>query len=219
MKKFLAILMCALLTLALAACGSSDGADVEVTAAPDEDTGSGEYAEAPADIPVIAAESTAVPDIAVSEYDYAPFSLTDTGFSMEYPSHWDRQPASKSVCFLEPVADGSVPGRIVVSSKKVEKVGDTTRENQLKSYFANILGDFDTYEWSDIYTDQPFLGDETAHSVTYSATRDGLAYKGYVILAAKGTTIYAYHFRCADTAYAELENVMIRVRDSISIAE
>ena len=216
MKRFTALLMCLLIALSLCACGNSDDANVEVTVAPDENTDSGTETETQLDIPMIDAESTAIPNVPASSYTYDVFTL-DTGFSMDIPTHWERQPASKSICFTQPVAEGSIPGRVVVSSKKVESVGDNTRENQLRSYFANILGDFDTYEWSDIYTDQPFLGDDLAHSVIYSGTRDGLAYKGYVILAAKKTTIYVYHFRCADTEYDSFENVMKHMRDSISV--
>jgi len=215
MKRFLAAIMCLALMVLLCACGNSDKVEVEATAAPAEDSIDNTTT---VEIPVISAESTAIPDVAISAYTYTKFTL-DTGFSMDVPTHWVRQPASSSVCFMEPVADGVAPGRVVVSSKKLEAVGSETREKQLRSYFANILSDFDTYEWSDIYTDQPFLGDDQAHSVTYGGTRKGLAYKGYVILAAVDKTIYVYHFRCADTAYADMENIMIRMRDSISLGE
>ena len=217
MKKILALLLCAALVLTLTACGSTDGTDVDVTVAPEESAAADAAVNSQPEMPVIDAETTALPDISPASYSSTTFTL-ETGFSMEVPSHWTRQPASKSVCFTEPVAEGSVPGRIVVTSKKVESVGSSTRENQLGSYFTSILGDFDTYEWSDINTDQPFLGDEEAHSVTYSGTRDGLSYKGYVILAAVNKTIYVYHFRCGSEAYGEMEAVMEHVRDSISLS-
>jgi len=214
MKKALLMLLCLVLALAICGCSSSDDVEVEATKVPDNKAENME--KAPADVPIVASAPTAIPDISYGNYTYVPFSL-ENGFTMNVPSHWERQPASKSICYTEPVHDGVIPGRIVVSSKKVESVGDNTRENQLRSYFANILGDFDTYSWSDIYTDQPFLGDDMAHSVIYSGTRDGLAYKGYVILGAKGTTIYVYHFRCADGVYEDMERIMKHVRDSISI--
>lgn len=217
MKKVLALIMCAALALTLAACGSNGDSDVEVTVAPEESAVAGDFGDSQPEMPVIDSESTAPPDISPASYSYTTFTL-ESGFSMEVPSHWARQPASKSVCFTEPVAEGTVPGRIVVTSKKVESVGNSTREKQLGSYFTNILGDFDTYEWSDIYTDQPFLGDENAHSVTYSGTRDGLSYKGYVILAAVNKTIYVYHFRCGSDAYDSMESIMEYVRDSISLS-
>lgn len=214
MKKIIFILMLITVTLALCACGGSDDVEVEATSAPDSD--SEVVSEPQAEIPVIDAEATAIPEISYGNYTYTPFTL-ENGFTLNVPSHWERQPASNSICFTEPVKEGEIPGRIVVSSKKVESVGDSTRESQLRSFFANILGDFDTYSWSDIYTDQPFLGDSSAHSVIYSGTRDDLAYKGYVILAAKGTTIYVYHFRCADSEYEAMEGVMKSVRDSVSL--
>lgn len=217
MKKVIAFIMCACLALTLAACGSSDDIDVETTVAPEESAASDESGDSQPEMPVIDSESTAAPDISPENYSYTPFTL-ESGFSMDVPSHWERQPASKSVCFTEPVAEGAVPGRIVVTSKKLESVGSSTREKQLGSYFSNILGDFDSYEWSDIYTDQPFLGDENAHSVTYSGTRDGISYRGYVILAAVNKTIYVYHFRCESDAYDSMESVMEHVRDSISLS-
>lgn len=217
MKKILALIMCALLMLTLAACDSGGDSDVAVTIAPEESASADNSGASQTQMPVISAESTALPDVLPENYSYTAFSL-DSGFSMDVPSHWSRQPASKSVCFTEPVLDGAVPGRIVVTSKKLESVGSSTRENQLGSYFTRILGDFDTYEWSDISTDQPFLGDDSAHSVTYSGTRDGLSYKGYVILAAVNKTIYVYHFRCGSDAYDDLEPVMEHIRDCISLS-
>ena len=213
MKKYLLMLMLAVMAIVLCACGS-DKAEVEATAAPDSNAET--ETEQQVEMPVIAADPTAIPDISYGNYTYLPFNL-DNGFTFNVPSHWQRQPASNSVCFTEPVKDGEIPGRVVVTSKKVEAVGENTREKQLRSFFANILGDFETYSWSDIYTDQPFVGDDSAHSVIYSGTRDGLAYKGYVILGAKGTTIYVYHFRCAESEYEAMENIMKHMRDSVSL--
>lgn len=217
MKKILALFMCTALALSLAACGSTGDHETSVTVAPEESAAADVPGDVQPEMPVIDAESTSLPDISPASYSYTTFTL-DSGFSMDVPSHWTRKPASKSVCFIEPVAEDAVPGRIVVTSKKVESVGSSTRENQLGSYFTNILGDFDACEWSEIHTDQPFLGDETAHSVTYSGTRDGLSYKGYVILAAVNKTIYVYHFRCGSDAYDSMEAVMEHIRDSISLS-
>ena len=230
MKRIITALLCA--ALACIMCGCSGGifgdADINVTIAPENTDGGAEQpdtagepdygTDAASDMPVISDGDAIIERLAPGDYKYAPFTIEENGFYMEYPSHWERQPASRSVCFTEPVSGDLIPGRVVVTSKHVEEVGENTRENQLRSYFANILADFETYEWSDIYTSQPFMGDENALSVTYTAGKDEKLYKGYVIICAKGTTLYVYHFRCAETEYARMQPVMAHMRDIITIS-
>jgi len=218
MKKLISALMCAALMILLCSC-STEEPNITVSADSDEPAQQQTPADADNDssMPEIPAEAPVTPDIAPSAYSYVPFTLENSGFYMEVPSHWERRPATSSVYFVEPVDEGEIPGRIVVTSKKVSKVNDSTRDNQLRSYFTNILGDFDTYEWSDIYTDQPFMGDDKALWVTYSGTRDGLAYRGYVILGVKNSTVYVFHFRCADAEFYDFDRVIDHVRDSITI--
>ncbi len=220
MKKILASLLCAAIILTLTACSSGDGDDINVTSEQEEPQSvqmPSEEAETDESMPVLADENPAIREVSPAAYSYVPFTLENTGFYMEIPSHWERRPASNSVYFVEPVAEGQVPGRIVVTSKTLSKVNDSTRDTQLRSYFSNILGDFDTYEWSDIYTDQEFMGDKKALWVTYSGTRDGLAYRGYVILGVKNTTVYVFHFRCAEDKFPNFDIVIDRVRNSITI--
>lgn len=219
MKKRFVLVLLTLLACLLSACSSGDSDDSAST-----DTADGaivdeaaQGADSDQSMPEVGEDAAAVPTVDVADYSYNTFTIESNGFYMEYPSHWERQPASRSVYFLQPVNDGLIPGRIVVTSKTVEEIVETTRENQLRSYFSNILADFDTYEWSDIYTSQAFMGDEEALSVTYTAGKDGALYKGYVILGARGKTLYVYHFRCAETDYTRMQPVMTRVRDSIKL--
>ena len=230
MKRILAALLCAALMCIVCGCSveNADDADVNVTIAPETTGTSGQSDPAAGDdgdtdnaisnMPVLNDGEKIIERVLPADYTYAPFSLEESGFYMEYPSHWERQPASRSVCFTEPVSGDLIPGRVVVTSKHMEEIGENTRENQLRSYFANILADFDTYEWSDIYTSQPFVGDESALSVTYTAGKGDKLYKGYVIIGAKGTTLYVYHFRCAETEYARMQSIIAHMRDVISIS-
>lgn len=220
MKKIL-MLMLALALCLLSACSTGDEVEVSTTAAPEtgEDApvqSEPQEASAP-EMPVVDSESPLVQHVDPADYSYSTFTIDENGFYMEYPSHWERQPASKSVCFMEPVNAGEIPGRIVVTSKKLESVTNGIRESQLRSYFKNILGGFDTYEWSDIYSSQPFMGDDQALSVTYTATKGEAMYKGYVIIGIRSSTIYVYHFRCGESDYARMQNVMIRTRDAVTI--
>ena len=218
MKKIALLLLCMLMAIMFAGCTAKKETEINVTVAPDTQAADTAEAsnESPNAMPVISAEDAIVPSVDATAYQFSPFTLSSSGFYMEVPSHWERQPASKSICFVEPVNEGEVPGRVVVSSKRMETVTENTREAQLKSFFINILGDFDTYEWTDIFTDFDFMGDTEALWVEYSATRDGLAYKGYVTICAKGNTIYVYHFRCGADNYDSLKGVNYRIRDSIS---
>lgn len=219
MKKFLAVLMCAVIAILFCACSSDSGEDINVKVEDEEPQAIQEPENAgdtQSDMPQLSDETPVVQEVPVSAYRYTPFTLEESGFYMEIPSHWERRPASKSIYFVEPVNDGEIPGRIVVTSKKLTKIKDSTRETELRSFFSNILGDFDTYEWSEVYTDQSFMGDSKALWVTYSGTRAGLAYRGYVILGVKNTTVYVFHFRCADNRFYEFDSVIDHVRDSIT---
>ena len=220
MKKSFILILLAVLLCVLSGCSSGSDSVPEATAAPETAESSGQVQhsnDAPAAMPVLDPESTIVPNVDPADYSYNSFFIEENGFYMEYPAHWERQPASRSLCFVEPVSPGEIPGRLVVSSKKLEEVTNGTRESQLRSFFKNILGDFDSYEWSDIYTSQPFLGDDQALSVTYSATKGEAMYKGYVIIGIRNSTVYAYHFRCAESNYAHMQNVMIRTRDAVTL--
>ena len=62
-----------------------------------------------------------------------------------------------------------------------------------------------------------FLGDSAAQYVTYTCVRGESHYKGYAIIALKGSSLYVFHFRCAETDYERMSTVMMRIRDSISL--
>ena len=219
MKKLASILLCLALVVIMTGCTAKEEPEVNVTVAPDSAAEGGsadDTTTSDASMPVISGEDAVVPSVDADDYSYSPFTLESSGFYMEVPSHWERQPASKSVCFVEPVNEGEVPGRIVVTSKRMETITENTRESQLKSFFVNILGDFDTYEWTDIFTDYDFMGDTDALWVEYGGTRDGLSYKGYVTICAKNSTIYVFHFRCDAADYESMKDVIYHVRDSIT---
>jgi len=215
MKRIIAALLCAAMLLVLSGCTAKQDADISVTAAPDEAADAADQDVQDEAMPVIGAESTMLPSMPVSAYSYVPLTIESSGLYMEVPSHWERRPSSNSIYYLEPVEEGDVPGRIVFTIKPVSRIRSDTLANQLKSYFAIILEGFDTYEWSDVSTDLPFAGGKTAAWVTYSGTKGGIDYKGYVIMGARAKTIYVFHFRCQADDYDSFTKVIDRVRDSI----
>ena len=233
MKKRILILWTGLLAVALCAC-SSGGKTVTVApegSAPAETAAVEEPAAAPAETaqPLAQDMPLAVPQaqtVAIDQYAYNRLTLENSTFTMDYPSHWNRIPASKSVCFEEPVADGLIPARVVVTSKGVETVPKkeenrvSLKTRQLTAFFEKVLQGYDSYEFSgDVATDGSFLGDSAAQYVTYTCVKGESHYKGYAIIALKGSSLYVFHFRCAETDYERMSTVMIRIRDSISLGD
>ena len=233
MKKRILILWTGLLAVALCAC-SSGGKTVTVApegSAPAETAAVEEPAAAPAetaqpqaqDMP-LAGDVPQVQTVAIDQYAYNRLTLENSTFTMDYPSHWNRIPASKSVCFEEPVADGLIPARVVVTSKAVDSVPKkeenrvSLKTRQLTAFFEKVLQGYDSYEFSgDVATDGSFLGDSAAQYVTYTCVRGESHYKGYAIIALKGSSLYVFHFRCAETDYERMSTVMMRIRDSSSL--
>ena len=233
MKKRILILWTGLLAVALCAC-SSGGKTVTVApegSAPAETAAVEEPAAAPAETAQPQAQDMplAVPQaqtVAIDQYAYNRLTLENSTFTMDYPSHWNRIPASKSVCFEEPVADGLIPARVVVTSKGVETVPKkeenrvSLKTRQLTAFFEKVLQGYDSYEFSgDVATDGSFLGDSAAQYVTYTCVKGESHYKGYAIIALKGSSLYVFHFRCAETDYERMSTVMMRIRDSISLGD
>ena len=203
--------------LAFALCACFPALAEEPTSAP------AETASAANDMP-LAGDVPQVQTVTIDQYAYNRLTLENSTFTMDYPSHWNRIPASKSVCFEEPVADGLIPARVVVTSKGVENVPKkeenrtSLKTRQLTSFFEKVLQGYDSYEFSgDVATDGSFLGDSSAQYITYTCVKGESHYKGYAIIALKGSSLYVFHFRCAETDYERMSTVMMRIRDSISL--
>ena len=232
LKKLFCILLCVLLPLALFACGDDDAVievpQEETTAEPadnvdsSEDTNDnvedpeGQPAESDAGDVVVDTPITASRDVDLYKYD----TVTEGKFSMLYPAHYTRVPGTKTICFEEPVNDGTIPVRIAFTRKGLSgRVHSDTKTKQLKSYFKRILSGFDSYDMGTLDKKDSFLGDNEAYSVAYTAKKGDKLYKGYVVMAAGEKVLYVFHFRCGEVDYERMKTVMERVRNSITFSK
>ena len=232
LNRLICVLLCVLMSLSLFACGDDDAViDVpqeESTAEPinsgngsadsSEDAGSSEGLpdEPEAEDVVVDTPFSASRDVDLYKYD----TVTEGKFSMLYPAHYTRVPGTKTICFEEPVNDGTIPVRIAFTRKGLSgRVHSDTKTKQLKSYFKRILSGFDSYDMGTLDKKDSFLGDNEAYSVAYTAKKGDKLYKGYVVMAAGEKVLYVFHFRCGEVDYERMKTVMERVRNSITFSK
>jgi hypothetical protein len=138
--------------------------------------------------------------------------------SLDYPSHWTRIPGTNTVCFVEPVPEGSTPARFTLTKKALESAPNSDKKtSQLAAFVRRVVQDYDSYEVSPLNTNGSFLGDKSAYYVTYTVQKAGVTLKGYVIMATKDKALYVFHFRSNVNDYEAFNSVMARIRDSISM--
>ena len=168
--------------------------------------------------PTPAVEATSgVPSLrlGISEYTYAILENETLGVRFAYPSHWEQTPGRRSICYEEPVGEGEVPARMVVSVKQLDDRADEDEmTGQLSQLVYAIFDQFDSYEIGNLITDVPFMN-KTAYSTIYRGYKGDDVIQGTVIMANVGTKIYAFHFSCAADDYDDMETVMYYLRTHV----
>ena len=153
--------------------------------------------------------------LGISEYTYAILENETLGVRFAYPSHWEQTPGRRSICYEEPVAEGEVPARMVVSVKQLDDRADEDEmTGQLSQLVYAIFDQFDSYEIGNLITDVPFMN-KTAYSTIYRGYKGDDIIQGTVIIANVGTKIYAFHFSCAADDYDDMETVMYYLRTHV----
>ena len=74
--------------------------------------------------------------LGISEYTYAVWENTTLGVRFAYPSHWEQTPGRRSICYEEPVGEGEVPARMVVSVKQLD---DRADEDEMKYLHQHLF--------------------------------------------------------------------------------
>lgn len=218
-KRLLAIALLAVLMLT--GCGSddavtpeatevpaptpvvSDGGDVPAPGVPDEDDGV-DYSYSP--IEFVATETaTPVPAITLDDYVYV-WKIDDV-IKLKYmmPKHWNQEWGEHTVQLTEPVSDSELPARIAISSYRV---GSDQSSDKMKQHLRNLLKSISkTYESfsfdKDINRKNKFIR-YYGYSVYYRAERDGVSYRGFVIICNIGKWIYAYHYSAETEKFSAL---------------
>ena len=281
LKKFLYLLLCALLVCILSSCGKSDDAETsgvqdanfapETTAvagsgltqaiASAEDTGTPQAtADAAQDVPPVAVDEPAAQDIAIdtpidapiedvqstdapeptaepAKSDTQPFSTatpqpntaisgytevigTGLGFRFSHPQGWQNIPGKSTVCFIQPIENGTVyPARVTVTMKKIAHSGNETRlQEQMVSFVETLQEQYDkkTFEVdTNLDTASGFMGGKRSYATTYLAYDGDQEIKGYIAMTYFDKYVFCYHFQCAYEDYATFEPAIRHMRDSV----
>lgn len=196
----------------LDAIPSGETSNTQSFVADESDTGS---------VKVPFASPTPQPNAHVTRF--AEISGTGLGFKFNYPADWTNVPGRSTVCFMQPIGDGTVyPARVTMTLKKMSHdCGPKTTQEEIISFLKLIRSKYDskTFKVSDtLDTTTKFMG-KKGFSTTYLAYDGEQEIKGYVIMTYFERYIYCYHFVCAYHDYLSLETAMQYMRDSVTVVE
>lgn len=165
------------------------------------------------------ATATPQPNTAIS--GYAEVVGTGLGFRFSYPQGWQNIPGKSTVCFVQPMEDGTVyPARVTVSMKKLSHSGSETRLQEQMVSFVEILQDqYDakTFEVdTDLDTTTGFMGGKRSYATTYLAYDGDQEIKGYIAMTYFDKYVFCFHFQCAYEDYVAFEPAIRHMRDSVT---
>ena len=160
---------------------------------------------------------TAQPNTAISQYSEV--SAPGLGFRFSYPSNWVNIPGRSTVCYVQPLEDGTVyPARVAVSMKRMPHA---TNYEEVQSELANYLRTLRTqYDESTFRVNTKldykteFMG-RPAIATTYLAYDGNQEIKGYTIITYFERYVYVYHFLSAYEDYSAFNEAIKYMRDSV----
>lgn len=145
------------------------------------------------------------------------------GFRFSYPSNWTNIPGRSTVCFVQPMQEGTVyPARVAVSMKKVaHNVDEEELQKELVLFFKTIETQYDaaTFEIDKKIDDSTRFISNDAYSTTYLAYDGDQEIQGYVIMTSFEKYIFCYHFQCAFSDYNAFVPAMNLMRDSVTLVQ
>ena len=152
-----------------------------------------------------------------NSYQFSALTDTKLEFTFNYPTGWQNVPGLYTVCYKENRDSDTFPARIAITRKDlVHSVQDNTLTDELTSFVQAIRKQYaaDTFQMGTVNTNETFMG-RPAYSNTYLAYSGNTEVKGFIIGCAAKKTVMVLHF-CADyDHYAELENVMRYMVNSV----
>lgn len=203
-------------------------ADVPADVPVDEPAGGNEaepsFTVNPTDVPEdIVPFSTPTPQPNTNITSYSTISGTGLGFKFDYPSDWVNIPGRSTVCYVQPLKEGTVyPARVAVTMKKLAHAADAIdAQNELVEYLKLLMTQYDatTFKVSkEMDTSTKFMG-KNGMSATYLAYDGEQEIKGYVILTYFERYVYCFHFLCAYEDYEAFDTAMRRIRDSVQVEQ
>ncbi|MDO5324636.1 MAG: PsbP-related protein [Clostridia bacterium] len=164
------------------------------------------------------ATATPQPNTAIS--GYAEVVGTGLGFRFSYPQGWQNIPGKPTVCFVQPMENGTVyPARVTVTMKKLSHSGSESRlQEQMVSFVEVLQEQYDkkTFEVdTNLDTETGFMGGKRSYATTYLAYDGDQEIKGYVAMTYFDKYVFCFHFQCAYEDYAAFEPAIRHMRDSV----
>ena len=163
--------------------------------------------------------STPTPQPNASVSQYTEVLGPGLGFRFSYPTGWVNIPGRSTVCYVQPLENGTIyPGRVAVTMKRMpHAIGMTTVKTELANYVRKLMTQYPSATFkvnSKLDEDTKFMG-KKALSTTYLAYDGDTEIKGYLITTYFERYIYVFHFLCAYTDYPTFEATLRYMRDSV----
>ena len=164
------------------------------------------------------ATATPQPNTAIS--GYAEVVGTGLGFRFSHPQGWQNIPGKSTVCFVQPMENGTLyPARVSVTMKKLSHAGNETRlQEQMVSFVETLQDQYDkkTFEVdTELDTGSGFMGGKRSYATTYLAYDGEQEIKGYIAMTYFDKYVFCFHFQCAYEDYAAFEPAIRHMRDSV----
>lgn len=161
---------------------------------------------------------TPQPNTAVS--GYSSVVGTGLGFKFDYPTGWTNVPGRSTVCYVQPLENGTVyPARVAVTMKQLlhKCSGEKEFKEELASYFKTLRSQYDESSFQidmELDTATKFMGND-ALATTYLAYDGSQEIQGYVIMTYFERYLFCFHFLCAYDDYEAFQPAMRHMRDSV----
>ena len=163
------------------------------------------------------ATPTPQPNASVSQY--SEISAPGLGFRFNYPSGWVNIPGRSTVCYVQPLEDGTVyPARVAVTMKRMPHASSYDEaQTELANYIRTLMAQYDESTFkvdTNLDYETRFMG-RPAIATTYLAYDGPQEIKGYTIITYFERYLFVYHFLCAYEDYSSFEATMRYMRDSV----
>ena len=161
---------------------------------------------------------TPQPNASVSRY--SEISASGLGFRFSYPSDWINIPGRSTVCYVQPLENGTVyPARVAVTMKRLPHKTDWTEvRDELLNYLKTLRTQYDEatfkVDTNNVDTETRFMGNRSI-GTTYVAYDGTQEIKGYTVATYFERYMFVFHFLCAYEDYDSFEATLRYMRDSV----
>lgn len=163
------------------------------------------------------ASPTPQPNAYVSQY--SEISAPGLGFRFSYPADWINIPGRSTVCYVQPIDDGTIyPARVAVTMKRMPHKTDAEEAtSELANFIKNLMTQYDQSTFkvnTNLDYGTKFMG-RSAVATTYLAYDGDQEIMGYTIITYFERYLFVYHFLCAYDDYNSFGDAMRYMRDSV----